>query len=85
MLVLAYAVVAVRIHMRRIRFRENLDIADYILIVFALDTLALVTYDTLIYQTGASDSQLRSEKLSKVGLNLYSFYELESLAIAFAR
>lgn len=59
-----------RIYVRRIRLREKLDMADYLLVASALNALALVTCDTLTYQTGALDGQVRSEKLSKVGLDI---------------
>lgn len=70
LLVLVYAVVAVRIYMSRFRFRENLHIADYLLIVSALNTLALVIWDTVAHQTVALDGKVRSEILSKVSLDM---------------
>ena len=66
LLVLVYAVVAVRIYMSQFRFRGNLNIADYLLIVSALNTLALVTWDTVAYQTGVLNGKVRSEVLSKI-------------------
>ncbi|KAF5852429.1 hypothetical protein GGP41_007872, partial [Bipolaris sorokiniana] len=66
LLVLVYTVIAVRIYMRRFRFRENIDVAGYLLIVSALNALALVTWDTIAYNTGALDSKVKSDLLSKI-------------------
>ena len=56
--------------MRQFRFRENLDMAGYLLIVSALNALALVTWDTIEYKTGVLNGKVRSELLSNVGLNM---------------
>ena len=76
LLVLVYTVIAVRIYMRRFRFRENLDVAGYLLIVSALKALALVTWDTIAYNTGALNSKVRSKLLCKVGLNITNCFFL---------
>ncbi|EUC39588.1 hypothetical protein COCMIDRAFT_111146, partial [Bipolaris oryzae ATCC 44560] len=70
LLVLVYAVIAMRIYMRQSRFRKNLDIAGYLLIVFALNALALTTWDTIVYNTGALNGKVRSKLLSKVGFDI---------------
>ena len=82
LLVLVYAVIAVRIYMRRFRFRENLDMASYLLIVSALNALALVTWDTIAYKTGALDGKVRSELLSKVGLDMTNCLVLQICALS---
>ena len=66
-----------RIYMRRFRFRENLDVAGYLLIVSALNALALVTWDTIAYNTGALNGKVRSELLCKVGLNMTNCFFLQ--------
>ncbi|KAH7558649.1 hypothetical protein BM1_04786 [Bipolaris maydis] len=75
LLVLVYAFIAVRIYMRQFRFRENLDMAGYLLIVSALNALALVTWDTIAYKTGVLNGKVRSELLSK------TYYEILLLTI----
>lgn len=80
LLVLVYAVVAVRIYMRQLRFREKLDMADYLLIVSALNVLALVTWDTIAYKTGALNDKVRSGLLSKVGLDMAICFFLQICA-----
>ncbi|EUC27706.1 hypothetical protein COCCADRAFT_77368, partial [Bipolaris zeicola 26-R-13] len=66
LLILVYAFIAMRIYVRQFRFRENLDMAGYLLIVSALNALALVTWDTIAYKTSVLNGKVRSEFLSKV-------------------
>jgi hypothetical protein len=56
----------VRLYNRAFRRRERFNLADCLLTVSAVDALALAICDTLIYQTGALDGYVRSERLSKV-------------------
>jgi hypothetical protein len=48
------------------RLRAKLNWSDYLLIVSALDALALIICDTLTYEMGVMDEYETSVKLSKV-------------------
>ncbi|KAG9206246.1 hypothetical protein G6514_004970 [Epicoccum nigrum] len=76
LLVLAYAFVGARIYTRLIRLRQKLDWSDYLLIVSALDALALIICDTLTYQMGVLDDYETSVKLSKISFASNYFYDV---------
>jgi hypothetical protein len=72
MLIFAYCFVAARIYTRVFRLRSKLDWSDWLLIVSALDALALIICDTLTFRMGVMDEYETSVKLSKV----YSFFRI---------
>ena len=51
---------------RLIRLRQKLDWSDYLLILSAIDAMALIICDTLTYRMGVLDEYETSVKLSKV-------------------
>jgi hypothetical protein len=58
--------VGARIYTRLIRLRQKLDWSDYLLILSAIDAMALIICDTLTYRMGVLDEYETSVKLSKV-------------------
>jgi hypothetical protein len=72
MLIFAYCFVAARIYTRVFRLRSKLDWSDWLLIVSALDALALIICDTLTFRMGVMDEYETSVKLSKV----YSLFRI---------
>jgi hypothetical protein len=66
MLIFAYGFVAARIYTRVFRLRSKLDWSDWLLILSAIDALALIICDTLTFQMGVMDEYETSVKLSKV-------------------
>jgi hypothetical protein len=72
MLIFAYCFLAARIYTRVFRLRSKLDWSDWLLIVSALDALALIICDTLTFRMGVMDEYETSVKLSKV----HSFFRI---------
>lgn len=66
LLAASYVFVALRIYTRLLRLRRKLDLSDWLLVLSALDALALIICDTLTYQIGVLDEWEPSVTLSKV-------------------
>jgi hypothetical protein len=69
LLALAYVFVGLRVYTRLFRLREKLRWSDWLLIISAVDALALIICDTLTYEMGVMDEWAPSVKLSKVKTN----------------
>lgn len=66
LLAASYVFVGLRIYARLFRAREKLTWSDYLLLLSAVDALALIICDTLTFQMGVMDEYETSVKLSKV-------------------
>lgn len=66
MLAASYVFVALRVYTRLFRLREKLALSDWLLILSAVNALALIICDTLTFQIGVMDKWEPSVALSKV-------------------
>ncbi|OBS17668.1 hypothetical protein FPOA_09403 [Fusarium poae] len=75
LLAVSYIFVGLRIYARLFRAREKLDTSDWLLVVSAINALALIICDTLTYQMGVLDEYETSVKLSKISFASNYFYD----------
>ncbi|CAH0050900.1 unnamed protein product [Clonostachys solani] len=76
LLAASYVFVALRIYTRLFRLRQKLDLSDWLLVLSALDALALIICDTLTYQIGVLDEWEPSVTLSKISFASNYFYDV---------
>ncbi|KAH7229868.1 archaeal flagellin N-terminal-like domain-containing protein [Fusarium oxysporum] len=72
----SYVFVGLRIYARLFRAREKLTWSDYLLLLSAVDALALIICDTLTFQMGVMDEYETSVKLSKISFASNYFYDV---------
>ncbi|KAL1311456.1 hypothetical protein AAFC00_004401 [Neodothiora populina] len=76
LLVAAWCFVALRVYTRLFVERQRLRLSEYILLFSAVDSLGLITCDTLTYAYGDMDNWVSSVKLSKVSFASNYFYDV---------
>ncbi|KAM5354060.1 hypothetical protein ACJ41O_000710 [Fusarium nematophilum] len=76
LLAVSYVFVGLRIYARLFRQRENLSWSEILLIISALNALALIICDTLTFQIGVMDSWEPSVTLSKISFASNYFYDV---------
>ncbi|RKL43118.1 hypothetical protein BFJ72_g4531 [Fusarium proliferatum] len=76
LLAASYVFVGLRIYARLFRAREKLTWSDYLLLLSAIDALALIICDTLTFQMGVMDEYETSVKLSKISFASNYFYDV---------
>ncbi|KAH7171630.1 archaeal flagellin N-terminal-like domain-containing protein [Fusarium sp. MPI-SDFR-AT-0072] len=76
LLAASYVFVGLRIYARLFRAREKLTWSDYLLLLSAVDALALIICDTLTFQMGVMDEYETSVKLSKISFASNYFYDV---------
>ncbi|KAF6820881.1 archaeal flagellin n-terminal-like domain-containing protein [Colletotrichum plurivorum] len=76
MLAASYVFVALRVYTRLFRLREKLAVSDWLLILSAVNALALIICDTLTFQIGVMDNWEPSVTLSKISFASNYFYDV---------
>ncbi|KAI8654559.1 hypothetical protein NCS57_01202400 [Fusarium keratoplasticum] len=76
LLAVSYVFVGLRIYARLFRQRERLSWSEILLIISALNALALIICDTLTFQLGVMDSWEPSVTLSKISFASNYFYDV---------
>ncbi|RSL37857.1 hypothetical protein CEP53_015427, partial [Fusarium sp. AF-6] len=76
LLAVSYVFVGLRIYARLFRQRERLSWSEILLIISALNDLALIICDTLTFQIGVLDSWEPSVELSKISFASNYFYDV---------
>ncbi|KAK7425119.1 hypothetical protein QQX98_000033 [Neonectria punicea] len=76
LLAVSYVFVGLRIYARLFRQRERLSWSEILLIISALNALALIICDTLTFQLGVLDSWEPSVVLSKISFASNYFYDV---------
>ncbi|KAH7208600.1 archaeal flagellin N-terminal-like domain-containing protein [Fusarium oxysporum] len=76
LLAASYVFVGLRIYARLFRAREKLAWSDYLLLLSAVNALALIICDTLTFQMGVMDEYETSVKLSKISFASNYFYDV---------
>ncbi|RMJ03375.1 hypothetical protein CDV36_015103 [Fusarium kuroshium] len=76
LLAVSYVFVGLRIYARLFRQRERLSWSEILLIISALNALALIICDTLTFQIGVLDSWEPSVVLSKISFASNYFYDV---------
>ncbi|KAH7267826.1 archaeal flagellin N-terminal-like domain-containing protein [Fusarium redolens] len=72
----SYVFVGLRVYARLFRAREKLTWSDYLLLLSAINALALIICDTLTFQMGVMDEYETSVKLSKISFASNYFYDV---------
>ncbi|KXH53964.1 archaeal flagellin N-terminal-like domain-containing protein [Colletotrichum salicis] len=76
LLATSYVFVGLRLYARLFRLREKLALSDILLVLSAINALALIICDTLTFQLGVMDHWESSVALSKISFASNYFYDV---------